>query len=73
MPDIGGPEVASMGDLVQLYLRASGRRRRMVAVPLPGRIGRAYRAGGHLAPDQAVGRRTYAEFLAARLGTHDQQ
>jgi hypothetical protein len=31
---------------------------------VPGRIARAYREGRHLAPDHAVGRRTFEEFLA---------
>jgi hypothetical protein len=36
-------------------------------VRLPGRAARAYRAGANLAPDRAVGRRTWEEFLAERM------
>ena len=50
------------------YLRASKRRRRpIVPVPLPGKAARAFRDGANLAPEQAVGRRTWEEFLADRV------
>ena len=37
-------------------------------VPLPGRAAAAYRAGANLAPERAVGRRTWEEFLRERVG-----
>jgi uncharacterized protein YbjT (DUF2867 family) len=65
--DMGGPQVHSFAELVRIYLRATGRRRRPVlGVPVPGRIAAAYRAGHHLAPHRAVGRRTFADFCAQR-------
>jgi uncharacterized protein YbjT (DUF2867 family) len=64
VPDLGGPRVEGMDELVRGYLRASHRRRPLVPVPLPGAGARAVRAGAHLAPDRAVGRRTWEEFLA---------
>jgi uncharacterized protein YbjT (DUF2867 family) len=68
VPDMAGPEVASMADLIRGYLRARGKRRPLVPVWLPGKAARAVRAGANLAPDRAVGRRTWAEFLAGRVG-----
>ena len=44
------------------YLRATGRRRPIVRLWLPGKV----RAGANLAPDRAVGRRSREELLAAR-------
>ncbi|MEU2387874.1 hypothetical protein ABZ606_24945 [Streptomyces sp. NPDC012461] len=35
-------------------------------MPLKGAAYRAFRPGGHLAPDHAVGTRTFEEFLARR-------
>lgn len=64
--DMGGPEIRTMDSLLRSYLRAAGRRRAVVKVPLRGAAYRAFRAGGHLAPDHAVGTRTFEEFLAAR-------
>ena len=54
-------------DLLRGYLRASRRRRLIVPVWLPGKVARVFRAGANLAPEQAVGRRTWEEFLAEGL------
>ncbi|MFF2202842.1 SDR family oxidoreductase [Streptomyces sp. NPDC058145] len=68
VPDMGGPQVRSFESLAHAYLRATGRRRAVVNVPLLGRAYRAFRAGGHLAPEQAVGKGTFEEYLARRPG-----
>ena len=64
VPDMAGPRVYAMADLLRGYLRASGKHRPMVPVPLPGKAARAVRAGANLAPDRAVGHRTWEDFLA---------
>jgi uncharacterized protein YbjT (DUF2867 family) len=69
VPDLGGPRTYELADLVRGYLRARGRHRPILPVRLPGRAARAFRAGANLTPDRAVGRRTWEEFLAARLGS----
>ncbi|MFI1682468.1 MULTISPECIES: SDR family oxidoreductase [unclassified Streptomyces] len=66
--DMGGPEVRTFPDLARAYLRASGKRRRVLPVRLAGRTYRAARAGGHLTPDRAVGKGTFEEYLAVRSG-----
>jgi uncharacterized protein YbjT (DUF2867 family) len=68
VPDMGGPRVYEMAALVRAYLRASGRHRPILPVPVPGRAARAVRAGANLAPDRAVGRRTWEDFLTDELG-----
>jgi uncharacterized protein YbjT (DUF2867 family) len=68
VPDMGGPKAYDMVELVRSYLRAVGKRRPIVPVRLPGQAARAFRAGVNLAPDRAVGRRTWEDFLAAQLG-----
>jgi uncharacterized protein YbjT (DUF2867 family) len=70
-PDIGGPRVYTMADLLRAYLKVSGKRRLMVPVPIPGKVARAVRAGANLTPDRAVGHRTWEEFLTERLSTPD--
>jgi hypothetical protein len=40
----------------------------VVPVRLPGAVLAGYRRGDHLAPDYAVGRVTFEEFLAERFG-----
>jgi uncharacterized protein YbjT (DUF2867 family) len=67
VPAMGGPRVYEMADLVRSYLRASGKQRPILPLPLPGKAARAFRAGANLAPDRAVGRRTWEDFLAERV------
>jgi uncharacterized protein YbjT (DUF2867 family) len=66
--DLAGPTVYGMGDLVRSYLAAHGKRRPFMPVRMPGKAGRAYRAGVNLSLDGAdVGTRTWEEFLAGRV------
>jgi uncharacterized protein YbjT (DUF2867 family) len=67
VPDLGGPRVYQLADLVRGYLRATHRRRPILPVWLPGNAARAFRAGANLVPDRAVGRRTWEEFLAGQV------
>src|SRR6266516_527572 len=64
VPDMAGPRVYGMADLVRGYLRARHKRRLIVSVPLPGKAARAVRAGANLSPERAVGHRTWEDFLA---------
>jgi uncharacterized protein YbjT (DUF2867 family) len=67
VPDMAGPRVYEMAALLRGYLRASHRHRPIVRVWMPGRAARAFRAGANLAPDRAVGQRTWEDFLADRV------
>ena len=67
VPDIAGPQVHTMADLLREYLRARGKRRLLMPVWLPGKAARAVRAGANLAPDREVGHRTWEDFLADRV------
>jgi uncharacterized protein YbjT (DUF2867 family) len=67
VPDLAGPRVYGLGELARGYLRATHRRRLILPVRMPGGAFRAIRAGANLAPDRAVGRRTWEEFLAERV------
>ncbi|KND26688.1 SDR family oxidoreductase [Streptomyces acidiscabies] len=66
VPDMGGPEVRTFDSLARSYLKARGRRRRLVRVPLWGAAYGAFRAGGHLTPGNAVGKRTFEEYLSGK-------
>jgi uncharacterized protein YbjT (DUF2867 family) len=66
VPDMAGPQVLGMAEMMRGYLRATGRRRPILPIRMPGRAARAVRAGANLAPEHAVGKRTWDEFLAAR-------
>jgi hypothetical protein len=57
-----------MADVSRGYLRARGKRRLLMRVRMPGKAGRAYRAGENLPLEgAAVGERTWEDFLAERL------
>jgi uncharacterized protein YbjT (DUF2867 family) len=64
--DIGGPEQHRLPDLARVWARATGTRRPVVPLSLPGKLFAAYRAGSALVPGPAYGRQTFAEHLAAR-------
>ncbi|UUU20646.1 SDR family oxidoreductase [Streptomyces sp. DSM 40750] len=67
--DMGGPEILTFPELAHAYLAATGRRRRLLNVPLFGKAYRGFRAGGHLTPERAVGKGTFAEHLVERFGS----
>ena len=69
VPEMGGPRVYPVAELLRGYLRATGRHRPIVPVRLPGKAAHAFRAGANLAPEQAVGQRTWEDFLVARVGS----
>jgi len=66
-PDLGGPEVRQARDLARTYLRATGRRRLVVPVTLPGRVFRALRRGAGITPDHAIDGITFEQYLANRV------
>lgn len=65
--EMGGPRVYEMQELVRSYLRATSRHRLTLPARMPGKAARALRAGANLAPEGAVGRRTWEDFLTERL------
>jgi hypothetical protein len=67
VPDMAGPRVSGMADLLRGYLRARHKHRLMVPVRLPGKAARAFRAGANLSSERAVGQRTWEDFLAERV------
>ncbi|MGW4375540.1 SDR family oxidoreductase [Streptomyces albidoflavus] len=68
VPDLAGPRVYDLAELVRGYLAVTGRRRPLLPLRMPGKAGRAYRAGDNLVSDGAErGRRSWEEFLAERV------
>jgi uncharacterized protein YbjT (DUF2867 family) len=67
VPDLAGPQIYPVAELVKSYLKAAGKRRPLVPVHIPGQAARALRGGANLAPDRAAGQRTWEEFLAGRI------
>jgi uncharacterized protein YbjT (DUF2867 family) len=67
VPDFAGPRVHGMDELARGYLEAAGKRRVVLPVRLPGRAAAAVRTGANLAPDRAVGIRTWEDHLAVAV------
>jgi uncharacterized protein YbjT (DUF2867 family) len=67
VPDMGGPRVYGFSDLLRGYLRAKRKRRPIISIRLPGKAAHAFRMGANLAPERAVGRRTWENYLAAHV------
>ncbi len=63
-PDLGGPQVLPARQLARDYLTATGRRRAVLPVALPGATFAGFRRGHHLAATPG-GRLTFAGWLAA--------
>ncbi|MFI1970190.1 NmrA family transcriptional regulator [Streptomyces cinnamoneus] len=69
VPDLAGPKVYPMAELAHGYLRTQGKRRPTLPLRMPGKAGRAYRAGENLSLEgAALGVRTWEDFLAERVG-----
>lgn len=66
-PDIGGPEVRTLAEAVRGYFEVTGRWRRVLEVPVPGQMARAFRAGALTCPDRRYGRIRWEEFLSEKI------
>lgn len=63
-PELAGPEVHDMADLVRQVLHRSGRRKPVISFRLPGRTGRALAGGGSLPTDPSRrGEQTFSDWL----------
>jgi uncharacterized protein YbjT (DUF2867 family) len=66
-PQIAGPDQLDMVDMARRIVRSQGRRRLVVPVTLPGKVGRAMTTGGLLPRGEYVrGRRTFDAYLTSR-------
>jgi len=66
LPDLGGPEVLTFGEIAKDWLQARGKRRPIVNLPLLGATARGFRAGYNCTPEHSVGKVTWEEWLAKR-------
>jgi len=69
LPDLGGPEVRTMGDLATAWLKARRKRAAILPLPLFGKVAGGFRNGYNCTPGHAEGKVTWAEWLERRYGT----
>ena len=58
----------SAGELARAWLKARGKRRLLLPLPLFGKVAARYRAGYNCAPESKYGRITWAEWLSRKYG-----
>lgn len=63
LPDAGGPEVHTLGQMAKAWRQARGLRKPIVHLPLWGKVAAGYQRGYHTTPNRKVGRITWAEWL----------
>jgi uncharacterized protein YbjT (DUF2867 family) len=68
-PDMAGPRVYEMKELLRSYLHAAHKLRLTLPMRPPGKAARAIRTGATLAPEHTVGHRTWEDFLTERLAS----
>jgi uncharacterized protein YbjT (DUF2867 family) len=65
--EVGGPEVRTLEDVGRAYLGMRGRRRGVLAVPIPDKTARAFREGALTCPGEAYGEIRWEDFLRGRM------
>ncbi len=68
LPEVGGPRIQTLGELAQEWLRARGQSKRVLRVPLPGRVGTALARGRLCTPQHAVDGADFAQWLTGTRG-----
>lgn len=63
-PDLGGPEVRTVGQLAWIWRAMRGRPGRIVDLRLPGSVARGFRRGRNTCPEHAAGRQPWAQYVA---------
>jgi uncharacterized protein YbjT (DUF2867 family) len=63
LPDMGGPQVYTSGELARIWLRQRGMHRVIIPLFLPGKMARALRQGGNTCPQQATGTVSWEAWL----------
>ena len=63
LPDMGGPQVYTSGELARIWLKQRGVHRAIIPLFLPGKTARALRQGGNICPQQATGTVSWEAWL----------
>lgn len=69
VPEVGGPEIRTLGSLVRAYRDARGLRRPVVRLPIPGSVAAGFRMGKATSPDRTVGTITWEQWLSNKYDT----
>src|SRR5207244_6927882 len=67
-PDVGGPEVMTLGEMTHVWRSRRGRPHRIIRIALPGRVARGFRLGLNTCPGNASGGPRWLEHVARMSG-----
>ena len=70
LPDMGGPQVYTSGELARGWLRQRGMHRAILPIFLPGKTASRMRQGGNTCPQQATGTVRWEAWLQQHERTH---
>ena len=73
LPDVGGPEVLTFGEMAKAWQIARGQTRPVVNVPLMGKVAKGFKEGYNCTPEHAEGKITWGEWLHAKQGNPAKQ
>jgi uncharacterized protein YbjT (DUF2867 family) len=65
-PDMGGPEVLTLGEMARPWLAAQRKRGWPLWLPVPGAVGHAFRNGYNTCPANRQGKITWAQWVAQK-------
>jgi len=69
LPDLGGPEVLTAGEMMYSWLKLRRLHRRVLPLHVPGTVAQGFRCGYNTCPDQSVhGRITWTEWVQSKYG-----
>jgi uncharacterized protein YbjT (DUF2867 family) len=66
LPDIGGPETVTFGEMARSWQKARGQQRPLVNLPLMGKVAKGFKEGYNCTPEHAEGQITWGEWLETR-------
>jgi uncharacterized protein YbjT (DUF2867 family) len=63
LPDMGGPEVLTFGEMAKAWFAAQGKRPLIIPIPTWGGMADGFRNGYNTCPDHRDGKMTWREWL----------
>lgn len=65
-PDIGGPEILPVREIVRIWRQAHGIRKPVIYIPVPGGLSAGFRQGHNTVPHNHQGKITWAQWVQQR-------
>ncbi len=63
VPDIGGPQILTMGEIARTWAQARGINRHIIHLPIPGQTAAGFRKGFLTCPNNRFGKITWEQYL----------